>query len=145
MAVNPSWKIPGLYKADAAKVYTELQTLGDNFTPEEILDLARDPNLELHKCFEWDNAKAAEKYRLQQARQLVCHLVTSESTGNKTTAIPVRLFHQADGPGYKPLSVIVQSPDSYQAMLQRCANDLRAMKTKYGSLSEFQDVWDLIH
>ena len=63
------WKVNGIFKADAAKVYKEIGT--DNVTPESVLEKAKDKKSELHKCFDWDDKSAANKYRLQQARQII--------------------------------------------------------------------------
>ena len=59
------WRVDGFFKADAQKCYEEM---GDSdISPEEVLEKAKDKNSELHKCFEWDDTVAANKYRLQQA------------------------------------------------------------------------------
>ena len=71
------WKFNNLYKADAEKVSKEIESIS-NATPSSILEYARNENSELHKCFEWDDTVAAEKYRLQQARNIVCNLVYQE-------------------------------------------------------------------
>lgn len=63
------WKFNNLYKADAEKVSKEIESI-PNATPSSILEFARNENSELHKCFEWDDTVAAEKYRLQQARNI---------------------------------------------------------------------------
>ena len=66
--MRAEWRIKGIYKADAQKVADEI---GDKkVTPQEILEKARDETSELHKCFEWDDSVAAERYRLQQAGNL---------------------------------------------------------------------------
>ena len=71
-----SWK-PGfeyVYKADANRVYEEIQSIGETCTKEDIVNKARDESTELHACFEWDDTVAAEKYRLRQAGDVVRHL-----------------------------------------------------------------------
>lgn len=40
-------------------------------TPETVVDIARSEASPLHRYFEWDTAKAAEAYRLDQARTLI--------------------------------------------------------------------------
>jgi hypothetical protein len=37
--------------------------------PWKVLEYARDPNTALHKWFEWDDALAAQRYRLHQLRR----------------------------------------------------------------------------
>jgi len=40
-------------------------------TPHAVLDDARDPSSPLHSQFDWDDTRAAEKYRVEQARRLI--------------------------------------------------------------------------
>ena len=49
------------------KIYAEHQTL----TPAMIVESALDEKSPLHRYFEWDNSKAADKYRLAQATQMI--------------------------------------------------------------------------
>ena len=52
----------------------EIKALEDRrgrLTPEQVVEAARDENSALHDCFEWDDSTAAEKYRIEQARDLL--------------------------------------------------------------------------
>lgn len=48
-----SWKIKGIFKADAQKVSEEIAEIGETVEPSEIVEKARNESTELHKCFEW--------------------------------------------------------------------------------------------
>lgn len=134
----------GLFKADPQKVAEEILSLGDDVKPEQIVEKAKDVNSELHKCFEWDNDKAADKYRLYQARTVVCHLVIKESV-EKPGNTPVRLLHKTEeAEGYKPFSLIMKDPDEYSKLLNRAMAELRAFKAKYHALSELDAIMALI-
>ena len=140
-----SWKPGfGLFKADAQKVADEIMEIGDEVKPEQILEKARDKTTELHKCFEWNDSVAAEKYRLHQARTIVCQLVIKEAEGKQETT-PVRVFHRTEnGGGYKSMSFIVKDSTEYQKLLEMARSELRAFKAKYHSLSEFEEIIALI-
>ena len=71
--------MPGLFKADAQKVCEEILALGDSVKPEQIVKAAEDERSELHKCFTWDDSAAANKWRLYEARQIVCQLIIEEN------------------------------------------------------------------
>ena len=59
------------FKANAQKCYDEItEAYGEEFTAEQVLDLAENPRTELHKCFQWDDEKAARSWRLEQARAM---------------------------------------------------------------------------
>lgn len=44
---------------------------GGQLTPEAVVDAARDPSSALHAHFTWDDAEAAHKRRLDEARTLI--------------------------------------------------------------------------
>lgn len=139
-----TWKTTGLFKADAQKVAKELADMGDEIAPSEVVDKARDETTELHKCFEWRDDIAAEKYRIYQARQLMCTLVVVEQE-KKDTQEPVRLmFKTKANEGYKPISLIMQEQDEYKALLNRAYQELAAFKQKYKILKELKDIFELI-
>ena len=48
------------------------QENGGKLTPELLFEDARNPDSPLHPQFDWDDSTAAEKYRIQQARNLLC-------------------------------------------------------------------------
>ena len=139
-----TWKT-GLYAhADAQKVADELLTLGKEFKPSDVVEMAKNPKTESHKCFEWDDQKAADKYRLSQARILVCNLVYTEPETKENTE-PIRVFFKPDKEcGYKPTKMILRNPDEYQSLLKQCAIDLERIKTKYHSLTEYDWLWEKI-
>lgn len=139
------WK-PGfasLHNANAQLVAQEILDIGESATPAQILEKARDTSTELHKCFEWDDTAAAEKYRLQQARQIVCHLVIRETIQENKP--PIRFLYKPDGAtGYQATRMIVQNQDSYQNLLKSAMRDLESLRKKYHSLTELESVFDAI-
>lgn len=138
------WKVQGLYKADAQKVADEILTLGESVEPSAVVEKAKDETTELHKCFEWRDDIAAEKYRIYQARQLMCNLVVVEQE-KKGIQEPVRLmFKTTANEGYKPISLIMQEPDEYKALLHRAYRELAAFKQKYKMLKELKDIFEMI-
>lgn len=133
----------GIFKADAQRVAEEIISIGEKATPHQILDKARDPATELHKCFEWDNSVAAEKYRIFQARQVVCRLVIKETI--KEDKPPIRfMFQTKNGDGYQPTKIIYRNPDKYQELLQSVLRDLIAIRNKHSNLAELEDVFAAI-
>jgi len=65
------WKKGARFSADAAKIGEELSTLGEAIEPSAVVKKAKNKKAELHKCFEWDDTKAAEEYRLNRAREIM--------------------------------------------------------------------------
>ena len=134
------WRIEGIYKADAQKVADEI---GENrISPQELLEKARDVNSELHKCFEWNDSIAAEKYRLQQARGVLVNLVYKTE---KKDAEPVRYLQITTQKNvYQPTKMFLVQEDEYQNLLKRAKSELESFKKRYHTLSELQEVFEAI-
>lgn len=134
------WRVKGIFKADAQKVYEEI---GDNqIAPQEMVDMARDENSELHKCFEWNDTIAAEKYRLQQARTILAMLVFRPQKEEEQS---VRVFSlTSEKSTYQPTKQFLVQADEYQDLLKRALAELEAFKRKYSTLSELEEVFRAI-
>lgn len=138
-----AWKSGCRISADAQKVADEILEIGNSATTAQILDKARDEQTELHKCFDWDDAEAAEKWRFQQARHIVCNLVIKEKS--ETPRPEVRVFFKTDtDSGYKPTVLIMQDKDEYRKLLDRALAELNSFRTKYKTLVELDGVFDAI-
>lgn len=134
----------GFVKADAQKVGEEILAIGNDVTPQQVLEKARNESTELHKCFEWDDAIASEKYRLIQARDVIRFLVIEEETV-PTDRPEVRVMYKTDNTtGYKPIKVIMQDKTEYEKLLERAWAELRAFKAKYAMLTELEEIFSLI-
>lgn len=125
----------GLYKADAQKVAEEIQSIGDEATPSQIVEKARDANTELHKCFTWDDKKAAEQWRLQQARSVVGCLIIHRGEQHKNKP-EIHYFCKNDSGGYKPATYIFTHANEHEKLLQAAYAELAAFKRKYSNLQE---------
>lgn len=138
-----AWKSGCRISADAQKVADEILAIGSSATTAQILDKARDEQTELHKCFDWNDAEAAEKWRLQQARHIVCNLVIKEKS--ETPRTEVRMFFKTDADsGYKPTVLIMQDKDEYRKLLDRALAELNSFRAKYKTLVELDGVFDAI-
>lgn len=135
------WKM-SLFQADAERCYQEIVSIGESVTPKQIVDFGRNPDTELHKCFEWNDSIAAEQYRIQQARHVVCNLVIVEET-QKTEPQKLRLLQRADE-GYKPAELIVQNKSEYERLLERARAELSSFKQRYHMLVELEEILALI-
>ena len=142
------WSINGIFKADANKCYEEIQQIGDEVKPDQVLDKARNENSELHKCFDWNDSSAAEKYRLFQAKQIINHLiVVHHDDENESEPVQFRVMlknERSRDSGYKQTIVMVKDDDEYRKLLEQAYIELRSFKQKYSCLSELSDILELI-
>ena len=143
------WKT-GVYHADPAKVYQEITEIGDEVTPEQVLNRAKDKGTELNKCFNWDDADCAYRYRVWQARQIMGSLIVitrPDKDDEKKEPVQFRLLMKNEthaGSGYKQVLTMVQNEDEYQKLLNQAMTELKVFKQKYSCLSELSEIIALI-
>ena len=138
MAIAWSMK---LFKADAEKVYSELETIGTK-SPQNIVDYAEEhPDSELHKCFTWDDSKAANEWRKAEARQVVRLLVFADDETKQPTQI--RVLQKATD-AYEPVKTIVRNNDEYAKLLARAKAELKAFRERYKQINELEKVLEAI-
>lgn len=110
-------------------------------SPQIVLEAARDETSPLHDYFDWDDASAAERYRLVQARVLL-RLVIPTFERTNSERIPIRLFTSVralrgrDGgssPSYIP-SVMLLSNDDRRKML--VAQKLEQARFQLGGIND---------
>lgn len=110
-----------------------------------IVEYARDRATALHAKFEWNNSKAAEQYRLWQARQLICLYVAPADT--ETGVVKVREYvslsmdRTKPGGGYRALSEVVSNEFLYQQLLDDALTELQRMQQKYQRIAELRPVF----
>lgn len=136
------WRIPGIFKADATKVAAELDQLGWRrraLPAREILEYARDPTTELHGCFEWDDAQAAEHARLATVRRVVALLrvevvvMGEEKPRLQRIAVHVQPSGAEPG-GYMPIRAVARDEARSLEAMAAAVRDLRAWLGRYREL-----------
>ena len=137
--MNVQWGVLK-FKGDAQKCYDEIQTLGDEYTTAEVLELARNPKTELHKCFDWDDSSAAEKWRLKQARDVCRSFVVQIETSNTKETTYRLVQHDSELKVYRPITFTVRNEDRYAQLLEQAKQELASFKNRYKSITELETV-----
>jgi hypothetical protein len=94
---------------------------------------------ELHKQFEWDDAKAGYQYRLWQARRLIALEVVSDDF--KPQIVSLR-FDRPRGGGYREIADVLRSRELSDRMLADALADLERIKERYQFVKELCSVWE---
>lgn len=143
------------WNVSAQRVGEELELIerqNGEITPQAVVDKARPEDSVMHKCFEWDNEKAAEKYRLSQAGTLIrCIVVVPEKDDNKVT-MPVRMFvnqnpingGQKASASYINLRSAFDNPETRAVVLANAKYELNIFRSKYSQLKELEKIFDEI-
>ncbi|MFA6917027.1 MAG: hypothetical protein WC222_11560 [Parachlamydiales bacterium] len=141
---NYKWKLKGLAKKiDPKEAVTELRRIRDKhekLTPEVIVEESKNINAVLHNYFDWDNKKAAERWRLDQARHLINN-VEIEITCNDQT-FTVGVFEIVDDTGYSNIDTF--SLSEIDTVRKTVLQDLKYLKKKLDAYTEFRKVGQII-
>jgi len=148
-------------------MYNELTIIKDMngglLDPAHVVDHARDPKSALHSRFEWNNGKAAEQYRIWQARQIISSfkvipyelkgslslkLQTKESGDEPTVRAFVSLSQdraqrKEDNEipaGYRSIQEVITDEDLSQMLLDEAKKEMQTFKHKYSILKELRKV-----
>lgn len=128
-------------------VVEELRKLADKhdgvLQPEVVVRAAARETSPLHKCFEWDDSKAAEAFRLEQARCIIRASV--EILSNGKDEIPTRVFvsltPDRGQEGYRITSQVCSDAELYAQMLADAKEEMNCFRRKYARISELSGVF----
>lgn len=131
-----------VFRGNPEKVYREILSIGETATPQEIVDYARaNPESELNKCFDWDDQIAAEKWRKQQARIIVCNLVVRKKKNDVYTGQVYRVIQEnRDEQAYKPVVFTLRNQTEYEALLAQAKKELESFRYRYQRIVEMASV-----
>lgn len=129
---------------------TELETIkqkhGGILKPEHVVEFARDPATAVHGWFDWSDASAAEKYRLEQARMLIRIMVATVDGASDPVRVNVSIMEDRKQPGggYRSLEDVMADPDMRRKVLKTALVELSAARRRYKALNELAEVFSAI-
>ena len=129
-AADPD-EIGGALTKIAAENNGELQ-------PQHVVEAAKDRRHPLHKHFEWDDKKAADAFRLDQARSII-RIVRTKIEEDEP---PVRAFYSVkddNGQRYRAVETVMSSVSLQLALLKAAERDLRAFQNRYRAIQDIAE------
>ena len=116
-------------------------------SPHAVVEAARSPSSPLHSHFQWNNDKAAEEYRLWQARQLVAVVIFQRAPNDTQRTFTSVVIEKKTPQGesqlvraYVDTERALDDPDLRQQILEQAVNEVRRWASKYRSFDELKDV-----
>lgn len=95
----------------------------------------------LHRQFEWNNSKAAEAYRLWQARRLIQINIVLEDGSPVLVSLS---FDRGKGGGYRDVGDVVSSRDLSEIMLNDALAELQRVQARFARVRELTSVWQAV-
>lgn len=143
---------PEQAKAFGKRIDWLMDQNGRDVTPEDMLRDAKNPRSPLHKYFEWNNSKAADKWRLEQARYVLRSItidVVYDNGNTKSTRAFVNVQKEM-GDDEERRSVYVSVDDAMSdsdmrgQLLETAIGELDSWKSRYVMLKELALVFAAI-
>lgn len=143
MGMVYKWKT-GFYKTPASVAADVMEGLSQNggLTAESLVDASRPEDAPLHNEFEWNNDKAAELYRQDQARTMIQSIVVinEASPAQETTRAFVHI-QQGESKQYEPIQVVIRDEDKLKLLYETAKRELEAFRNKYKGIKAFEKVF----
>lgn len=145
------WANGAFVRGDAQVVgerLTELQASnGQRLTPRMVVEDARPPDAALHPCFEWDDLRAAELFREDQARAVIrsVRVITDDAETPRMVRAFVNVTEMIDEDvqhSYVSLARALESEDLRQQLVVQARRDMLAFKERYAEFQGLADVGD---
>lgn len=140
------WKYNMPVNAQDAGEYLEiLERKNGNITPKLVVDNSRSEKSVLHKCFEWNDNLAAEKYRENQAGFILRNLVTVAV--NKQEQSEIRAFvsvFKDDNNCFVSVNTAMSDQTMREQVLQKALAEMISFKKKYSQIKELAVVFEAI-
>lgn len=123
-------------KAEAQEIGEYIEKLKDNkgeITPLDVVDSARSKSSILNKYFDWDDTEAAKQWRLQQARNILNHVVeVIVIDDGKNTEVEVKAYYSVNAinnkTAYVPLATMLNNKDYKKEVLIKALNTLEDLE-----------------
>ena len=118
-----------------------LQAIRDEhgaLTPRLVVDTAADPDHPLHSRFDWDDSTAADKWRIEQAGQLL--RITYRP--DPTKPVELRFFAAVRGENtptadYVPTAEALADEFTAELLLRQMKRDWQTFKRRYDHMAAF--------
>lgn len=133
----------------AGEVLSGIEREHGSVLPKEVVEVSRSEDAPLHNCFEWDDGVAAERYREEQAKDIIRNLVVIVDEITDNSLEPVRAFlsvHEIPNESRKYLSVARVFRDSslVTQVIEQALKELESFERKYSNLIQFSDIMEAI-
>jgi hypothetical protein len=145
--VSYGWRPGSRISLDAQKAGEALARIekGQNglLEPETVVRAAQDVKSPLHPHFEWDDAKAADAFRTDQARDLIRNLTIDIGRSNIEPRT-IRAFvniESGDQQGYVSTPVAMSSAELRRQVIAKAWAELEAWRQRHAELTELGRIF----
>lgn len=153
-AFEYKYRINGIVKAPAEVTGMVCKSLIDEdgaVTPERLVEVSKPKDAPLHNEFEWNNTIAAQKYREEQARQIIKNIVIIEVSEDIEEPKEVKCWVNSDRAfvptderlhKYVTIDTALSTETWRNNLLKTARKDMTSFIAKYRRLTELSKIID---
>lgn len=126
--------------ADLRDLMRDVYDRHGSLTPAVVVEEATPEDAPLHNRFEWDDAVAGHKHRLDQARRLIraVQIEYKTPTGGQGRVRAWTAVREPTGHVYKPTDEVVHDDIMTELLRRDMEREWRQMKSRWDRFEEFQ-------
>lgn len=136
--------IKAIGAADPQKLGEELARIRDKnngeLTPADALEEARNKRSPLHPHVEWDDKKAAHKFRLDQMREIISIIRQDDDEAPSGKVRSYVSVTEKGGTAYRGINEIKSNLELQVIVLKQAERDLKAWEDRYRDLVDICEV-----
>ena len=166
-----SWKsgfVPSVKAEIVGEVFSEIEERDGEVTSRSFLDASRSEDSPTHALFTWDDAEAAEKYRLSQSSKIInllqVEIIVEDVPTSEDTEVEISTENTVKSPAYvnvNPLGrfgsskqttasfvnvqTAMSNEDMRKIVLKNALRELNVFKNRYALYKELTVVFDAIN
>ncbi len=144
--LRPGARAPkGFDVQEAGAALQEILDKHPEVTTEEVVNFAKSSDCPFHAWFQWDDTKAAEQHRLDQARGLMRSIrITIITPEEKVFEVSIASSIDSDltdkARAYTSTVDGLSDPNTRAKILSLALRELKVIRSKYAMLSELSQV-----
>jgi len=138
------FQVSGLKPETVGAEFEAIVAKYGHLSPATIVKVSKGKRSPLHSYFEWDNEKAAARWREQQASYLIRAIVTVVEGSPEPVRAFVSVKTEDEQSVYTPVRSAMANPMQRDEIIERALDDLRAFRKRYEHLKELAAVFEAI-
>ncbi len=145
------WKANVRVPMDAQTAGEHLERLRQKhmgLTPKIVVEDAIKRTSPLHKCFDWDDRVAADKWREEQARYIIRGIAVVVGDSEEEEKKTLRAFVNISDEGsnlYTSIAHAMSDEELRAQLINRAYKELQDWRRRYDDLKEFAQVYAAIN
>jgi hypothetical protein len=125
----------------AGKILSDIYSEHGEVTSDLLVQYAKNKKSLIHNCFEWDDTKAANEFRKQQARTFIqnVHIVKYHKNGISDTRAYVSVLSES-GRSYQPTAVVLGDRELRLQILNEAKQNIAYWANELRKYKEFAKI-----